>query len=268
LRSQQFIQLFCILFLATFTLLVFAQQTQSMPEASLTANSRIIAPPANYSFSDETFTFTGEWRIWTAGTATFNLSRDGSRQKVSATAESAGVVSLLYPVHDRFQALFDPKTFCSVSVHKHSEEGQHKRETQISFDYTRQKALLDENNLKKNESKHEEHDIPGCVSDVFSGLMYLRSLSLLPGAIYTFPINDGGKTVDVIAKVEARETVKVPAGTFRAIRVSPETTVGPLKSKGKIWIWYTDDAQHIPVQMRGRLFWGTLTFKLQKAERK
>jgi hypothetical protein len=34
-----------------------------------------------------------------------------------------------------------------------------------------------------------------------------------------------------------------------------------------VWVWYTDDAAHIPVQMRARLFWGTLTFRLNRIER-
>ena len=56
--------------------------------------------------------------------------------------------------------------------------------------------------------------------------------------------------------------VKTPAGTFNTIRVGPEGDYGPLKNHGRIWIWYTDDAQHLPVQMRARLFWGTLTVYL------
>jgi len=40
------------------------------------------------------------------------------------------------------------------------------------------------------------------------------------------------------------------------------------KSRGKIWIWYTDDARHMPVQVRASLFWGTITAKLQSYETK
>ena len=29
-----------------------------------------------------------------------------------------------------------------------------------------------------------------------------------------------------------------------------------VKNRGNIWIWYTDDARHMPVQIRARLFWG------------
>jgi hypothetical protein len=227
--------------------------------------SHIVPPPPNFSFQEETFVYNAEWRIWNAGTVTLGISREGTQQRVSGTAESMGAVSMLYPVHDRFQALFDPKTFCSASLHKHSEEGLHKRDTLISYVYSRKKAVLDETNLKTSEAKHVENDIPGCVTDVISGLMYLRTLPLTAGSSYTFPVNDGGKTVNVTAKVEARETIKVPAGTYQAIRVSPESGDN-FKVKGKIWIWYTDDARHIPVQMRGKMYWGTLDLKLTRID--
>ena len=41
---------------------------------------------------------------------------------------------------------------------------------------------------------------------------------------------------------------------------------GVVKNRGKIWIWYSDDAARVPVQMRARLSWGTLTFSLLRIE--
>ena len=61
---------------------------------------------------------------------------------------------------------------------------------------------------------------------------------------------------------EARESVKTPAGTFNAIRVAGEALNGPQKGKGKIWMWYSDDERRLPVQMRARALWGTMTFRL------
>ena len=248
-------------------MVVTAQQPQTprAPGDVIGPISHIIPPPANYAFAEETYVYDAEWRIWKAGTVTLGISREGTQQRVSGSAESMGVVSMLYPVHDRFQSLFDPATGCSISLHKHTEEGLHKRDTLISYIYGRRKSVLDETNLKTNETKHVENDIPTCVTDVISGLMYLRTLPLLPGTSYTFPVNDGGKTVDVAAKVEGKETLKVPAGTFQTIRVAPESGDN-FKLKGKIWIWYTDDARHIPVQMRGKLYWGTLDFKLTRID--
>ncbi len=230
--------------------------------------SHVQPPPANYRFPDgQTYVYTGEWRLWTAGTTTLRIENEGTMQKVSATADSSGVVALLFAVHDRFEARFDPRTFCSQGIFKHTEEGFHKRETNIRFDYGQHKAVLDEKNLKTNETKHATQDIPPCVLDVISGIYYVGSLPLQVGSSYTFPLSDGGKTIDVRATVEAREQVRTDAGTFNTLRVRTDDASGALKNRGSAWIWYADGS-HIPVQMRSRAFWGTLNFRLTRVERK
>jgi len=202
----------------------------------------------------------------TAGTATLKMEAAGAQQKLTAHADSAGVVNALYKVRDQFEALIDPHTFCSVHLFKHTEEGSRKRETNIAFDYTRRKSVLDEKNLKTNEMKHVENDLPGCVTDVISGFYYLSSLTLEPGSTMTFPINDG-KTTLVQAVVDKREQVKVPAGTFQTVRVSAEAISGPLKGKGDVQVWFTDDSNHTPVQMKSKLGWGSLLFRLQRIDK-
>ena len=66
----------------------------------------------------------------------------------------------------------------------------------------------------------------------------------------------------------SREEIKTATGTFQTIRVQPTADSGVVKNKGEIWIWYSDDARHIPVQMRARLFWGTLTMRLTSIDQK
>jgi hypothetical protein len=230
--------------------------------------SSIRPVPDNYRFlNGQVLHYTAEWRLWTAGTATLKLDQVGSEQRITANAESAGAVAVLYRVADRFESYFDRKTFCSLRLNKHSEEGLHSRETKIEFNYGTHKAVLNERNLKTNESKHTEESIPNCVTDVLAGIYYVGSMPLEPGSTYVFPVNDGGKTYDVKAVVEGREEIKSDAGTFRTVRVQPSADSGVLKSRGKIWIWYSDDSAHIPVQMRARMFWGTLTFRLTRVER-
>jgi hypothetical protein len=230
--------------------------------------SDIQPTPENYRFPNgTTYVYDAEWRLWRAGTVTLKIEAAGAQQRVSGAAESSGFVALLYKVHDRFQALFDAKTFCSVNVSKHTEEGFRSRDTLIYFDYAQRRALLNEKNLKSGEVKKTENDIPTCVTDVLSGLYYVASLPLQPDAIYKFPLNDGGKTVQVTLRVLGREQVKTDAGTFQTIKVEPEASEGVLKKRGRVWLWYSDDASRIPVQMRARMFWGTLTLKLQRIEK-
>jgi hypothetical protein len=242
---------------------------QPAPPSTIGPLAQIHPAPPNYTYPNgQSLIYEAEWRLWSAGTARISLDLAGDNERVSGTANSTGVVALLYPVHDRFQSIFDPHTFCSVGITKHTEEGFHARETLINFNYSRHRAVLDETNLKDGQAKHDEHEIPGCVTDVLSGIFYVAALPLTPNATYVFPLNDGGDTVDVRAHVEAREQVKTPAGTFSTIRVAPEAASGLLKDRGHVWIWYSDDARRIPVQMRARMFWGTLTFRLVRIEKK
>jgi hypothetical protein len=236
--------------------------------AAMSNASRITAPPATYKFPNgQTLVYEGEWKLWRAGTASIRFDASGMEERIMAAADSAGFVSLLYTVHDRFETFFDAKTFCSRQITKNSEEGYRKRQTQVRFDYARGKAVLDEKDLKKGTAKHVENDIPACATDVLSGVFYVASLPLEPNATYTLPLNDGGKTADVRVTVEARERIKTPAGEFNTVRVQPESLVGLVKSRGKIWIWYTDDATHTPVQMRAKMLWGTLTFRLTRIDK-
>ena len=243
----------------------FAQQK---PADSVGPAAQIHPAPPNYAYPNgTTYVYQAEWRLWNAGTATLSINANGSdMQRVNGVADASGVVALLYPVHDRFQAVFDKRSFCSQNLTKHTEEGFHKRETLISFNYTRHVSVLDETNLRNGQTKHTENEIPGCVSDVLSGIFYVAAQPLTAGATYMFPLNDGGKTVDVQAKVEGRETVQTPMGSFPAVRVAPSAASGVLKDRGNIWIWFSDDARRIPVQMRARMFWGTLTFRLVRMD--
>ena len=239
------------------------------PAAATIGSASHIRPPApGYRFPEKlTYVYAVDWRLWSAGTATLHMESAGGQQKVTGSAASLGFAAVLFTVRDRFESAFDPATFCSASLHKQTEEGARRRDTWIRFDYAAGKRLLDEKDLKTGKTKHTEAPIPGCMTDVLSGIYYLASLPLAVGSTYYFPLNDGGQNVDVKAHVEAREQINTEAGTFQTVRVQPEAASGVLKDRGQVWIWYTDDAAHIPVQARARMFWGTLTIHLVRVER-
>jgi len=240
---------------------------ENLPSISAAPSAQIVPPPPDYHFPDsQTYVYGVEWHLFNAGIARVGLRDDGAEQHVTARAVSTGVVSALYKVNDHFEAFFDHR-FCSQRVFKHIEEGSHSRQSELHFDYSRGKSVLSEKNLKNGEEKHAENDIPACVTDVVSGFYYLASLPLQVGNAYAFTVNDGGKTNEVTAHVETREKIKVPAGTFQTVRVKAEAISGVMKGKGTVWAWFTDDATHTPVQMRSKLGWGTLLFRLQRVEK-
>lgn len=226
-------------------------------------------PPTGYAFpTEETLSYTVDWRVFTAGTAVFHISREGNVQKVSATADSVGAVTMLFPVVDRFQSGFDTRTGCSTGFSKQLQEGRRKVSSELNFNYSQGKQTQVQRNLVKGTSKTETASIPACVTDSLSAIFYAASQPLIIGKTVNFPLADSMRTVTVVMKVEGREEIKTPAGTFQTIRVQPTADEGVVKNRGKIWIWYTDDPRHMPVQIRAQLFWGTITFHLQSYDTK
>lgn len=245
-----------------FAIAALAQvQMASMGNSSL---SHILPPSSAYRFpSGEKLTYSVQWHMLNAGTATILMQRSGSREHLTSIAESAGLANKLFHVHDIFDADIDPRSFCTQQISKHSEEGPRRLDRSIYFDYPHAKSLVDDKDLKTGKQKHAEYDIPPCVSDVVSGFFYARSLPLQLGFSQVFPVNDGGKTTDVRINVEARENIKGPMGEFQTLRVRAEPISGPMTGKGEIWVWLTDDARRVPVQMKSKLGFASLLFQLQ-----
>jgi hypothetical protein len=221
----------------------------------------LLPPAANFSFPiKQTLIYAVDWRVFPAGTVTFHLEQVGSMQHIVATGESIGAVNLLFRVNDRFESYFNRTTGCSSSFAKQLQEGR--RQVVSTLRFMEGKQVLEEKNLVAGTSKQLQAPIPPCVTDLMSAIFYGGSQPLQPGAHFNMPVADAMRVVDVTMKAEAHEQVVTLAGTFQTIRVQPVADAGVVKNRGNIWIWYTDDDRHIPVQMRARLFWGTITIRL------
>ncbi len=235
-----------------------AQQTPPLP-----------APRAGFAFPQkQTLTYSVDWRVFPAGTAVVRFEAAGDAEHVSASADTSGAINLLFHVSDHFQATFDRNTGCTSEFNKQTIEGRRQVNSTLKLDYTQLKSILDEKNITKNQVKHVETPIPGCITDLLSGLFYASSQPMEVGKSFQLPVVDALHTVVVTMKVEGKEEIKTPMGTFKTIRVKPTADAGVVKNRGNIWIWYTDDERHLPVQMRARLFWGTITFRLSANDNK
>jgi hypothetical protein len=267
-RPLQFLLPVAVLSVCFFNLLPLAAQTAPAQAGPSPQQPRIVPPPANFRFPNgQKFIYAVEWHMLTAGTAAMRFDLEGADEKLTATATTSGAVNFIFPVRSWFEARIDPKTFCSSRVFKHSEEGKKRKETQLQIDPVRGKSILDEKNLKTGESRHQEDDAPPCATDILGGFFYLGSRPLLTGTSETLSVVDGGKPTVVQAHVEAREEIKVPGGDFHAIRVLLDPLDGKFQGKGQIWVWFSDDAARTPLQMRAKLAWGTVMFRLQRIEK-
>ena len=205
-------------------------------------------PRAGFSFpQQQTLIYTVDWRVFTAGTAVLHFEATGDRERITANADTVGAINMLFHVGDRFQSTYDRLKGCTYEFDKQTVEGHRQISSTLKLDYAQGKSILDEKNLVTGQTKHVETAIPGCLSDLLTGVYYASSQPM---------------------EVEGREVIKTTLGTFNTLRVQPTADAGVVKNRGNIWIWYTDDERHLPVQMRARLFWGTITFRLTGNENK
>ncbi len=183
--------------------------------------------------------------------------------------ESGGLVSKLYKLDYNYASEMEDQ-FCTTSTDLNAVERNRHRETKVTYDHARHKAIYVERDLLKNATaKTTEIDIPTCVSDVIGGLYKVRTLKLEPGQSTQVQLSDGKKSVSVRLDAQQREQLKLAAGTFNTIRYEAFVFNGVLFArKGDLTVWITDDGRRLPVQIRARMSFpiGSITFELQKEE--
>jgi Protein of unknown function (DUF3108) len=223
----------------------------------------------------ETLQYNIEWRLITGGKARLDWSvtpgPSGSARSWQANLhlESVGLISKFFRVDDYYSSVLNP-ALCVQSAQFTSSEGNRQREVKMTFDAeTRKASYLERDRAKNTTLLSQETEIPPCTHDVVGGLYYLRTLTLEPGQSVQVPVTDGKKSV--IAKIEAqqREDVKTPEGTFKTIRYELFLFNNVLyRRSAHLYVWLTDDARKLPVQIRVRMTVtiGTITLTLEKHE--
>ena len=236
----------------------------------LLAGSMVAAAP-NPVPARETLDYTIEWRLITAGKAhlvwapTAHHSDPGWQADVHL--ESTGLVSKLFKVNNDYVSNME-SDLCSSGSFLKSEEGARHKETSVTFNRAARKAEYLEKDLdKKAVVNAHEIDIPACVHDVLGGLYSLRTLNLQPGESTQVAVSDGKRSVLARVQAQQREDVKTPAGSFKTIRYEAFLFNDVLYRRyGHLYVWLTDDARKLPVQIRVRLQFaiGTITLELEK----
>jgi len=201
-------------------------------------------------------TFDLKWQFITAGTATMGVvadRTDSTAWHIQAFARSTGLIDFFYTVRDSLVATLDSRTLLPTRFEKRQHEGWYHRDSVYLFDQERRII-------------HRKTGAFACsvkVHDMLSALYRVRASPLVVGRNVTLTVYEGGKLYTAAVNVLRRETVTVPAGTFRCVVVEPILQSEAIfVQKGRIWIWLSDDARRIPVLMRSAIPVGKITAEL------
>ncbi len=208
-----------------------------------------------------------EWRLITAGAATVEMSHETPADwQTTLNLESAGLVTRLYNVLDRYRVTSDEK-FCATNSVLDAQEGKRHTITHLSFENTHHKVDYDQRDLLKNSTVKKELDIAPCTYEIAGALEALRGMNLQPGKWATLPVTDGKKIAYAKIEAQARENVNVEGKTYQTIRYELFLFDNVLyKRKGRMLMWVSDDAERLPVQFRLQMGFpiGTVTVQLEK----
>lgn len=217
--------------------------------------------------AQESLSYDIEWRLIYAGSAHVNLSQKPTGWQTDVHVESGGLVSKLYKLNDTYRVQYD-EGLCAASSTLDAAEGKRHRDTKVTFDAATKKATYLERDLINNTVfRSSVIDVPACVQDVIGTLMKLRTLNLAPGQSVKLPISDGKKFVNARVEAQEHEEIKTKLGVFKTTRYEAFLFNGALYTRSaRLFVWLTDDARRLPVQIRVRLQFviGTITLTLEK----
>jgi Protein of unknown function (DUF3108) len=189
--------------------------------------------------------------------------------ETSLNLESAGLVSRLYKVSDKYRVTSNDR-FCPSDSVLDAQEGKRHTLSRLSFDNTRHKVDYEERDLLKNSRLKRQLDIVPCTYEIVGALQSLREMNLQPGKWATLPVTNGKKMAYVKVQGQAKESLSLAGKTYQTIRYEVFLFDDVLyKRKGRLLMWISDDSDRVPIQLRLQMGFpiGTITAQLEKAQK-
>jgi len=211
----------------------------------------------------ETLVYTIAWLKIEGGEMTLTASRLAAPDGVPVhhlllTAVSNDYVSKFYPVNTRYETWVDARDFQPLRFEKRAREGRYVSDEVEEFDLVR----------RIGSWRTDRTPLPERVQDIISSFYYMRSQPLIPGTDLRVDMFSRGKLYRLVVHVQEKETVETEAGSFQAVRVQPAmlTEGDEDRNRGKLFLWFSDDARRLPVMARTILPIGSVTARLKRIE--
>lgn len=234
------------------------------PDMSISEVTQDGNTPAPLPFSSgERLTYDLTWLAMRAGIATLSveesLVQDGRQQiALSMVARSSPVVTKIYPVENRVLSTVDVDPFLPTHMTFTRREG--KRSNDFEYTFRHREGLV----TAVKDGKRDDLPIPSDAQDAISCLYYVRKvLPMVPGSSLAMTVHHDKKNYKLEVRVEALETLEGSWGkrqTARVLVIMPFQ--GIFLNQGNLRVWFTTDAQRVPVKMKAKVIIGSIVAQL------
>lgn len=184
-------------------------------------------------------------------------------------AVTKGILRKLFKLDYRqhIESTVEPASFSVMQTMKLDEQGKRKRTSEAIFDKTAGKVVWTERdpNDPTREPRVVTNPMSGAVQDIASAFYYLRTQQLALGMSFEILVSDSGQVYRIPITISEKKTMKTVVGRVQTLKVDADIFGEGrlLRGKGKMSIWFTDDAKHLPVRAKINNEMGTLDIKLK-----
>ena len=203
-----------------------------------------------------------------AGNATLEVSESTYKNKpvykVIGKGWTTGAIKWFFNVEDHYESHFDKVTGQPYKFIRNIDEGGYTKNRIVDFDYTKNKALI--NNLKENTKLTV--DIEPNIQDLVSAYYYLRdhydTNTVQKGSVVELNIFFDSEIVAFKLKYLGRETINTKFGKVKCIKFRPYVMAGRVfKEEESLTLWVTADKNKVPMRIKADLRVGSLRADLE-----
>jgi len=195
----------------------------------------------------------------TAGQASLEVVNDTDvnnyhQLHIRFIAKTTFPLSTIYAINDQIDTWLDSKYLYTKKLTKKIREGNYKKNSYTVIDYDQSIAITNGDTVIINQFLY----------DSYSLFYYLRTIPLNIGETIDFTAFDGKKITPFQVSTKTKETINTMAGTFPCLVVKPFREGNTLlKNKGDMMIWFSNDKNRLPIQIRIKLKYGSMLLKLK-----
>jgi hypothetical protein len=179
---------------------------------------------------------------------------------IRTTSHANKAIQSMYPVRDTIQSVVEAATGLPIQFKKIQREGSYAADIRIDFRRAQSTAFISGGSKSGKPRPDTTITLDGTEFDLLSAYMHARASDLEPGkSRYITMVDNRKRFGSVEIQCLRRELLETDTGKVKTVVVEPKIHGDALfASKGKLWIWFTDDAAHVPVRMESKIALGTI----------
>jgi len=245
-----------LVLLVVSTVVVSAQNpARSFDGETLTYDGRISRLKISVSMAELTFSATA--------------APNSSELVVKTDAVSKGTLLKLFRFSftQNYVSTIDLNNFRILKTTKRDQQKERVRESEALFDYSEKTVTWIETDPKDRNRppRRIASDLTATAHDIISAIYAVRLQALTAGKRFNISVSDSGLMYKLPIVVTRREQINSPLGKQWCVKIEPEIFGRGrlIEQKGKMEIWLTEDARHIPVKALIDSKFGKIEIKLK-----